>query len=617
MVGLESVLFLCAVFAVGSGHQQQKQCPTTCFCDFKLSLISCSSSQEGNKSSIPAALLHPNTGDDIHLVRRLDYRDLAVPRLVSGHVQHFVLLTELGMVRCGVADIENATFVNNRQMERIDLSQNLLTKLTQEMFAGLLRLKSLDLSSNQLTQIVDVFSPLAALEQLNLRANALVTFKSDTFKGLSQLQYLNADANNVSVMAESAFQHLDSLSHLILSHNPLTELRHLDLFAARPTSVDLSSSRLRRVPNVIARYVRDLRMSGNSLGRLHRGDFENLVQVRLLVLNDNNITDMEEDTLGRMEMLEQLFLSENLLSGVPASLPSTCLTALHLDGNRITAIGAQDLGGFLQLVHLHLARNSIQSIETAAFDQLTSLARLELQDNRISVVSRRTFGAMPRLRYLDLSRNPIVSTQSLVLQHLPNLRIIHSENDLMETEWSSDFPKSWTSNQLRATSARATETPTGSNASLPRANHSLTVESTPRTGAVQSESNASADSAVGATPPALFPSFAVIAAPLLLGLVAALSLTFCLKRSSWSRAKFDLVLWKRRGGGGGGGGVGVTSVANRVEKSQVVKVGWTVGDVECWNSSLLLSYGDETEHERLLLAVTPHRTKSDFGTKQM
>lgn len=63
-------------------------------------------------------------------------------------------------------------------------------------------------------------------------------------------------------MAESAFQDLDSLSHLILSRNPLTELHHLDLFAARPTSVDLSSSRLQRVPNVIARYVRDLRLSG-------------------------------------------------------------------------------------------------------------------------------------------------------------------------------------------------------------------------------------------------------------------------------------------------------------------------------------------------------------------
>ena len=130
MSDFDFVILLCALFSLGNGYLQQKQqCPTTCFCDFKLSLISCSG-QESNKT-IPAALLHPDTTDDIHLVQRLDYRDLSVPLLGSGQVRYFVLLTEFSMVRCGVADIENATFVNNRQMECIDLSQNLLAKLNQ------------------------------------------------------------------------------------------------------------------------------------------------------------------------------------------------------------------------------------------------------------------------------------------------------------------------------------------------------------------------------------------------------------------------------------------------------------------------------------------------------
>ena len=50
------------------------------------------------------------------------------------------------------------------------------------MFAGLFHLKSLDLSSNKLEQITNVFSQLPALEQLNLRANALVSLKFDSFK---------------------------------------------------------------------------------------------------------------------------------------------------------------------------------------------------------------------------------------------------------------------------------------------------------------------------------------------------------------------------------------------------------------------------------------------------
>ena len=77
-----------------------------------------------------------------------------------------------------------------------------------------------------------------------------------------RLEFLNLDSNNVSYIGEDTFQDLPNLAHLILSHNPLASLRHLDLFAARPTYVDLSWADLRHVPALIARYVRDVRMSG-------------------------------------------------------------------------------------------------------------------------------------------------------------------------------------------------------------------------------------------------------------------------------------------------------------------------------------------------------------------
>ena len=110
---------------------------------------------------------------------------------------------------------------------------------------------------------------------------------------------------------------------------------------------------------------------GNNLRRLSRGDFESLFHLRLLVLDNNNITEIEEDALGRMEKLEQLFLNENLLSSIPVRLPSASLTALYIESNRITTIRAEDFAGLMRLDQLHLARNSIDSIEPGAFDQLT------------------------------------------------------------------------------------------------------------------------------------------------------------------------------------------------------------------------------------------------------
>ena len=60
---------------------------------------------------------------------------------------------------------------------------------------------------------------------------------------------------------------------------------------------------------------------------------------------------------------------------IPASLSSTSLSSLHLEGNRITALRAADFIGLRRLDQLHLASNVIVSIATGTFDQLTRLVR--------------------------------------------------------------------------------------------------------------------------------------------------------------------------------------------------------------------------------------------------
>ena len=54
--------------------------------------------------------------------------------------------------------------------------------LTQAMLSGLVRLKSLDLSSNKLQQIGGALDQLTALEHLNLRDNALLAIDAHSFR---------------------------------------------------------------------------------------------------------------------------------------------------------------------------------------------------------------------------------------------------------------------------------------------------------------------------------------------------------------------------------------------------------------------------------------------------
>jgi Leucine-rich repeat (LRR) protein len=113
---------------------------------------------------------------------------------------------------------------------------------------------------------------------------------------------------------------------------------------------------------------------GNNFGRLEMSDFESVPQVRLLVLDDSNITSIADDTFGRLEQLERLSLNGNSLTNVPSNLPSAgWLTALYLDGNRISTLHSSDFDGQQRLDQLHLARNVIDSIAMGAFHSLTRL----------------------------------------------------------------------------------------------------------------------------------------------------------------------------------------------------------------------------------------------------
>ena len=154
------------VWAMLSLSEGKVLCPDTCFCDFDSSLMSCggNSGDNGNSSDIPAVLLDAAAVDDVrNIIQRLDYRDLNVPRLEKHHLRYFAALSEFSLVRCHVVDIENAAFVNTRRIERIDLSQNLLTALNQVLILSMY-------PKNQNSEIHSSLTAVSEQFQSNFRA---------------------------------------------------------------------------------------------------------------------------------------------------------------------------------------------------------------------------------------------------------------------------------------------------------------------------------------------------------------------------------------------------------------------------------------------------------------
>jgi hypothetical protein len=148
----------------------------------------------------------------------------------------------------------------------------------------------------------------------------------------------------------------------------------------RLQTVDVSRSGLTQVPASLTTSIRTLQLAGNSVTTIRCGDLDSYPLLQLLNLADNQLEDLEEDALGRLEVLSTLYLSGNHLVIIPRSLPSGLIT-LHLQHNHIQQLNASDLQGLPRLKHLSLRCSGITVIQNGAFSQLTALETLDISEN--------------------------------------------------------------------------------------------------------------------------------------------------------------------------------------------------------------------------------------------
>ncbi|XP_055932666.1 leucine-rich repeats and immunoglobulin-like domains protein 1 [Argiope bruennichi] len=368
-------------------------CPSSCYCDDKGEYVSCVGDGLWRfPEDIPNSTI------------RLELRNYLVNELLPQDLCDLVVLEELKLQQSHIEIVDNATFSSNTKLEGLDLSQNSLTSLSSSIFTDLSRLRHLDLSSNFIEFMEGAFIDLLNLEQLNLRDNRLPQLTTRSFVGLHKIQYLNLDANNISTIEVGTFQYLTNLAHLIISNNPLTTLSRLDFFGSRLQYIDISHVGLDRVPQSLTKFVRDLRLAKNNLTHISAGDFDSYPYLGLLVLDDNCVSEIENDALGRQEYLMRLWLNGNCLTKVPPNLPPSLL-ALYMEENKLTSLTSFSFKGLVHLEQLFLQRNEIQDLFPCAFCDLVNLKSLDLQANQIENLTAGVFSNLTQLETLDLSQN--------------------------------------------------------------------------------------------------------------------------------------------------------------------------------------------------------------------
>ena len=219
-----------------------------------------------------------------------------------------------------------------------------------------------------------------------------------------------------------------------------------------------------RIKNIYSSFIvyqelQYLDLSNNLIGDTGKKSFIMQQKLKVLLLNGNNLTQLNNLSFYGLESLYLLDLSHNLLSEIYSRIFMSLnkLEWLDLSSNQITHINKEAFFGLLNLKRLNLHGNQLKHIPTQSFYHLQSLVALNLSSNRfieipemafspltileefiidscsISAIHLRAFIHLSNLNYLDLQNNRMANVPTESLSYVTTLRTLNLSNNLITT----------------------------------------------------------------------------------------------------------------------------------------------------------------------------------------
>ena len=369
-------------------------------------------------------LSHLNIVNVSSAVSELDLSKNSLTSLSARSFHGFAGLQTL-TVRWNLLAVVESDAFRGTQLRRLDLSANRLATVRPRTFTGVeSTMLELDLSSNVIVSVDDAFFGLSALSRLDLRHNLLASLTTRSLRGLTSLRHLRLDNNLIAQIDPSSLFDLSKLINLALRGNPLSALTRLRFpDNASLSYLDLSECSLTAIPRGVPDTATYVQLRRNNITRLSGDGFRGAFRVKILVLDENRISDVDDRTFGHLRSLNQLWLNNNELVRVPAGLPSS-VQRLMLDSNNIDRLVADSFANLSKLGTLTLMGNVIAEVAVGAFHPLSELTHLDLSANDVSSVSSGLFASNAKLDTLLLSRNPFRSLNAGIFDGLRQLRTL-------------------------------------------------------------------------------------------------------------------------------------------------------------------------------------------------
>ena len=189
-----------------------------------------------------------------------------------------------------------------------------LMHLEYDWFMGFTALQSLILTNNSIQTIQkNTFVPISqTLVTLKISDNPLSIFPSE-IKRLVNLQKLTIIKSKIKELPERLFESNTRLLELDLRYNNINNVHSLAFLGSNLESINLSNNNISRMFNLPPSLVK-LNLSKNSfekIGKIESVDRIIPLEIEIINLSSNKITEIETKTFFRLSHLKVIILDKN------------------------------------------------------------------------------------------------------------------------------------------------------------------------------------------------------------------------------------------------------------------------------------------------------------------
>jgi hypothetical protein len=248
----------------------------------------------------------------------------------SLNLELFQNLEEIDLTLNGLTDSDLKTLILPKQLFKVDLSQNFISKIPNMSQITILR--HLNLSSNKIEDLIEPSVLPSGIRDLDLANNLINRISKCYFCDFNKLRTINLSRNFLKVIRDFSFSS-NSLRLIDLSFNSIHFLREIDFSNTYvcDLSIRLDFNRMRKLPKITGEIhsISYLGFSSQELGlSLLESDIfatktKGLVEIKILNLSNNSLWNRDY-SLYKLVVSKKVIFSEIDLSANFIDIFSVC-----------------------------------------------------------------------------------------------------------------------------------------------------------------------------------------------------------------------------------------------------------------------------------------------------